>query len=509
MRTRGNQGTVADEKDGKRRTPPSEAPTVALEGLVDRTTYDPHGFANGMGLEQEPTRLGSLDAPTRVPVGEPVTLKPLPSYTPATLPPQADPTIAASSEGDTVQAFRKEDLLALATGARPAIDSAPTKVPVPTIDLSTPAALPPVLVSPPVSLPRPEGPLLPKLEAPPPAAPPPPPPKVEPPKPPVVKAPIQDQSLFEGFESLRFKDDPDPPPAAPEPPLLDAGLLVEQAPKARPIDPADVRVVGAEAPASPYTTFDIPPALQVVLVPAPVVAAPPKPAPPAAPEPAVLAKLKLPGSGSGPTAPAPPPSAAPPAPRPRATSTTPRGGTPLEALDPVLPPEPKKEAPKKEPKKKKKEAERERASAPREGASNDELAGAVVTTDAVARMIPIVLMAFTVLAAIFVSIKLFSKDGPNPTHVQLRFLPIGKQEGPLVKPSMKPSRFEFETVPPGLLVLYNNEVLGRTPFTADLPIELAPSVAAEVSSPYYEAWVGELVKGTLGEYKISAVLKPK
>ncbi|MBK6687110.1 MAG: hypothetical protein IPG45_21760 [Deltaproteobacteria bacterium] len=482
---------MGDNKGGSGRPPPSEMPTVAVENLIDRTTFDPRGFAPNTDDSEDATRIGNFD-PTAVPKGEPVSLARPPSL-PVRLPPISAEPVVTTEAGDSVQAFRKADLMALAGQGKPFTDSAPTAVFPPPLDLSQPAALAPLPLPKPASLARPE-------PAPaPPAAPPPPPP---PPKleAPVKLAPIQDQSLFEGFESLRFKGDPTPPPK------LEPGLLVEQAPKVRPVDPADVRVTAAESPASPYTTFDIPPALQVVLVPAPMVAAPPKapiakvPLAPAVTEAAASSapKLTLPSPGGS----TPPPGSGLPKPKVRSTSTTPKGGTAVDrSLDPVLPPE--------EPKKKKKERAT-KVSAPREGLSNDELASAVVTGDAMARAIPLVLMAFTVLAAIAVSIKLFSKDtGPNQTHVQLRFLPMGKQDGPLVKPSMKPSRFEFDTVPPGLLVLYENEVLGRTPFSADLQIELSPSVAAEISSPYYEAWVGELQKGTMGEYKIFALLKPK
>lgn len=477
---------MADNNGGRGRPPPSEMPTVALENLVDRTTFDPRGFAPPADDSEDATRIGNFD-PTAVPKGEPVSLS-RPGSLPVRLPQISAEPVPAPEAGDSVQAFRKEDLMALAGGAKPFKDNAPTAVFPPPLDLSQPAALPQLELPKPASLVRPEA-------SPPPPPAPPPPPKAEPAAP-VKLAPIQDQSLFEGFESLRFKGDPTPPPQ------LAPGLLVEQAPKVRPVDPADVRVTAAEAPASPYTTFDIPPALQVVLVPAPMVAAPPKPPNvPVAPEaaaPSAAPKLALPIPRGN----TPPPGGGLPKSKVRSTSTTPKGGTAVDrSLDPVVAPE--------EPKKKKKE-KTAKVSAPREGASNEELANAVVTGDAVARAIPLVLMAFTVLAAIAVSVKLFSKDtGPNQTHVQLRFLPIGKQEGPLVKPSMKPSRFEFDTVPPGLLVLYENEVLGRTPFSADLQIELSPSVAAEISSPYYEAWVGELQKGTMGEYKIYALLKPK
>lgn len=146
----------------------------------------------------------------------------------------------------------------------------------------------------------------------------------------------------------------------------------------------------------------------------------------------------------------------------------------------------------------------------REGAQAEDLQRAAATSDSLARIIPVILMVFLLLGAIAVSVRMLrSGEGRNQTHVELRILPIGKGSGPVLRPSEQLTRLNIDTAPPGLLVLYKGEVLGRTPFSVDLPIELLGPAAAEVSSPYYEPWVGEWVPEAKGEFKILATLRPR
>jgi hypothetical protein len=146
----------------------------------------------------------------------------------------------------------------------------------------------------------------------------------------------------------------------------------------------------------------------------------------------------------------------------------------------------------------------------REGAQAEDLQRVAATSDSLARIIPVLLMMFLVLGAIAVSVRMFrGGEGHNQTHVELRILPIGKSAGLVLRPSEQLTRLNIDTVPPGLLVLYKGEVLGRTPFSVDLPIELLGPAAAEVSSPYYEPWIGEWVPEAKGEFKILATLRPR
>lgn len=146
----------------------------------------------------------------------------------------------------------------------------------------------------------------------------------------------------------------------------------------------------------------------------------------------------------------------------------------------------------------------------REGPQAEDLQRAAATSDSLARIIPVLLMVFLVLGAIAVSVRMLrSGESGNQTHVELRILPIGKGAAPVLRPSEQSTRLNIDTIPPGLLVLYKGEVLGRTPFSVDLPIELLGPAAAEVSSPYYEPWVGEWVPEAKGEFKILATLRPR
>lgn len=148
--------------------------------------------------------------------------------------------------------------------------------------------------------------------------------------------------------------------------------------------------------------------------------------------------------------------------------------------------------------------------APREGVGGEDLHRVAATTDSLARIIPVLLMVGLLLGAIAVGVRMLRRnDTQQATHVELRFLPLGRGAGNVVRPAEAPTRFAIETTPPDLLVLYRGEVLGRTPFVVDLPLTLSGPAVAEVSSPYYEAWVGELQPESGGDYKISAVLRPR
>lgn len=142
--------------------------------------------------------------------------------------------------------------------------------------------------------------------------------------------------------------------------------------------------------------------------------------------------------------------------------------------------------------------------APRAGLRSDQLAGLASATDRISRLIPVVLVILVVLATIAVSLRLF-KPEVRQEHVELRFLALGGT-ATVTRRSETGTQLIIETDPPGLLVLFDRQVLGKTPFTGSIPLELGPTVAVELSSPYFERWLGEVQRGPAGDYTINVEL---
>jgi hypothetical protein len=120
-----------------------------------------------------------------------------------------------------------------------------------------------------------------------------------------------------------------------------------------------------------------------------------------------------------------------------------------------------------------------------------------------AKIIPVILGLFVVLATLMISISLFRTQTPKTEHVELRFL---EAVGEVPTTTEGGVRVMIETLPPDLLVVHDRQILGKTPLTIDLPIAVGNSVGVELKGPYYEDWIGHVQKSPAGELEIRAEL---
>lgn len=146
--------------------------------------------------------------------------------------------------------------------------------------------------------------------------------------------------------------------------------------------------------------------------------------------------------------------------------------------------------------------------APNDKMDANRLQELVTASDSLARIIPVALAIFVVLATVITSAIMLGGRTPKQQHVELRFL-SSSRNAPAFSPSDASTRVIVETTPPGLLVVMNREILGKTPVEVDLPLRFEPRVGVELSGPYFERWVGEVTRGPDGEYRIVVDLKRK
>ena len=137
-----------------------------------------------------------------------------------------------------------------------------------------------------------------------------------------------------------------------------------------------------------------------------------------------------------------------------------------------------------------------------------EMRRAAATTEAVSRVVPIVLVVFLIIASGVVAALLLSGRTAPQEHIELRFLTLRGR--PIAASSAaEPSRVSITTVPPGLLVVHGREILGKTPLNVDLPLRLPTRVGVELAGPYYDRWVGEITPDDAGTYRVQVELRRK
>lgn len=141
----------------------------------------------------------------------------------------------------------------------------------------------------------------------------------------------------------------------------------------------------------------------------------------------------------------------------------------------------------------------------REGLRSDQLASLASSTSNIAKIIPVILGMFVLLATVMVTVSLMKRE-ERQEHVELRFMAIGDSRE-VTKASSVGTPVIIETEPPGLLVMFDRKVLGKTPFQAELPLELEDSVVVELTSPYFDRYLGEVKRGPAGDYTIRVDLK--
>jgi hypothetical protein len=148
---------------------------------------------------------------------------------------------------------------------------------------------------------------------------------------------------------------------------------------------------------------------------------------------------------------------------------------------------------------------------PREGAHSQDIRRYAASADVTARLIPIILGVFVIVSTLYGMVAIIqSMATKTDEHVELRFLATlnGTPSEMITRQGAKMTRIYIETTPPELIVLHNRAILGKTPITVDLPIELSEEIGVELSSPYYETWISQ-VKRESDEYRIRAELTKK
>ncbi len=135
-----------------------------------------------------------------------------------------------------------------------------------------------------------------------------------------------------------------------------------------------------------------------------------------------------------------------------------------------------------------------------------ELQRVVATTESVSRLIPVVLLLFLVIATGIVAALLLNSGPPGAQeHVELRF--VTKTGEPVrASATTDSTRISLTTDPPGLLVLHERDVLGKTPLILDLPVRLENPAAIELNSPYFERWATTVSADPSGSYRVQARL---
>lgn len=159
------------------------------------------------------------------------------------------------------------------------------------------------------------------------------------------------------------------------------------------------------------------------------------------------------------------------------------------------------------------EEDREVRKRPREKVGTEDIRRLAAVSSATAKVIPLVMGIFVVVATLIIGLKLFRASGPPKTqHVELRFLTThrGKQTQVFTSEGAPTARVSIETTPADVLVVHNRQILGKTPITVDLPIDLGKEIGVELSGPYYETWISQVPRdATTEEYRIKAELIAK
>ncbi|MCB9654710.1 MAG: hypothetical protein H6729_11330 [Deltaproteobacteria bacterium] len=150
------------------------------------------------------------------------------------------------------------------------------------------------------------------------------------------------------------------------------------------------------------------------------------------------------------------------------------------------------------------------AARPSEGASAESIRAWTATAHATSKIIPMLLAIFVVLSTIAISIMFFAGSAKNDLHVRVRFLDVGGNPSTLeLVQGDTPSHIVVETDPPGVLVVFEQTILGRTPCSADLKVKLQDNIGVELDGPYFEPWVGELSRDLAGDFRLTAKLVRK
>ncbi len=148
---------------------------------------------------------------------------------------------------------------------------------------------------------------------------------------------------------------------------------------------------------------------------------------------------------------------------------------------------------------------------PAEGLDGAKLQHIAATAQSTSKVLPMVLGVMLLVLTVAAFTMLFGGGSGRTEHVELHFLATDEGLPRLIPPDaeLEPSRLFVETVPEGLIVLYNGKILGTTPTTFELPVSLPNRAGIQLRGPYFSTWVSEIDKNSLGEFHIRATLERK
>lgn len=130
---------------------------------------------------------------------------------------------------------------------------------------------------------------------------------------------------------------------------------------------------------------------------------------------------------------------------------------------------------------------------------------AVEATESAARIIPLLLGAMLLLFTLWIAAALQRPGSHQQPHVELSILGAAAQT-PQEGSATQFARLVIETEPAGLLVVLDDEILGKTPFDAMLNLPDTDSVGVRLHGPFFQTWVGELQREEDGSYALTARL---
>lgn len=146
-----------------------------------------------------------------------------------------------------------------------------------------------------------------------------------------------------------------------------------------------------------------------------------------------------------------------------------------------------------------------RRPAPPAGRSASRIRRVAETSSSMAKILPMLVFGIVLICTGLVFTRLMGGgDGVTP-HVRLQLL--GLPGGPTPEPdAFVTTHVRIETVPEGVLVFFDDDILGKTPFEADVPYVLPNTLVGRLRGPRFQPWANELERNAAGELVIHAEL---
>lgn len=129
------------------------------------------------------------------------------------------------------------------------------------------------------------------------------------------------------------------------------------------------------------------------------------------------------------------------------------------------------------------------------------------TTDALARIIPVILASLVLLAVVAFFGRLLGGRATTTPHVELELMGVAGAPPPRPDP-VRTARLVVETEPAGVLVFHRRQILGKTPLEVDIPFDLPRTIGVRLRGPIFREWVGQIDESFGGLFVVRAALEP-